>query len=204
MSATLPLIEEAIDVPMMDVKNVAKIIDDYVKYDVRDWNTFQNCIGVEFSDDIFYITSSTDFSSLEIFERTDFARNNSISFVDGEIQFDSKNNNTNKITKELIEKQSIGNLAFLPYIQREYLDTNQYGYGVYFKKTYNVWDCFTDAYLKILKTAYIYATFVNVEEEEDIYVNIQYNNTVLLAIVDKDEIYNFPKKYKEVIHSFVN
>jgi hypothetical protein len=33
MSPTLPLIEEAIDVPMMDVKNVAKIIFSYIEYD---------------------------------------------------------------------------------------------------------------------------------------------------------------------------
>ena len=36
MSAILPLIEEAIDVPLMDIKNVAQIIESYSKYNILD------------------------------------------------------------------------------------------------------------------------------------------------------------------------
>ena len=46
MSAILPLIEDAIDVPLMDVKNIAKIIDAYSKYDVRDWSSFEFVVNL--------------------------------------------------------------------------------------------------------------------------------------------------------------
>lgn len=183
MSPVLPLIEEAIDVPMMDVKNVAKIIDDYVKYDVRDFNSFQEIVMLEFLDfrlmssfeqSIYYFVKSTVNEEIiyEFFENHDWKN----------LEFDEEGKLTksNEFDKRAIHIEKYNsNYVFLPsYSNARFFQSKEY--DLFYKKKISK-EQLLKTYENILKSLNTKLKYINQEQQPGCF-KMEYNGIEIAHI----------------------
>jgi len=177
------IIAEAIKVPNMDVKNITNIIEEYNKYDIRDFDNYESVIEIEIAG----ITRVLIKDTLEIFQSCQnclFKNNKMVWHND----------------KELSEVE-IFNKIFLKDIYRKD------HYNKYWKR--NIFlneDAFTNFYFRCLIEATIYLQYNFVEdEEEDDYVQIKYNGVCLFSerasdCQDTDKYPNLKDKFCDIYY----
>jgi hypothetical protein len=186
MSPTLPLIEEAIDVPMMDVKNVAKIIDDYAKYDVREWNSFEDILKLEFDD--FRGTTSFERKNYWFVKSNingeiiyEFLQRDCSSWKDFKFDKDGKLDVCDTHRKNIDEK--ILQYVFLPKFPSRFMSTKSY--DLFLKKAISKQEILM-TYQKILKALNIKLKYIN-EERKPSSFEIEFNLEKICCIRSKTE-----------------
>ncbi len=178
------IIAEAIKVPNMDVKNITNIIEEYNKYDIRDFDNYESVIEIEIACQKIVLIKDT----LEIFQSCHncLFKNNKMVW----------HNDTELNETELFNKIFVKDIY------------NKDHYNKYWKR--NIFlneDAFTKFYLRRLMEATIYLQYSKYydEDEEDDYVQIKYNGICLFSerasnCQDAGEYPNLKDKFCDIYH----
>lgn len=154
------IIAETINMPNMDVKNITNIIEGYNKYDIRDFDNYESVIEIEIAGIKTVLIKDT----LEIFQSC----HNCL----------FKNNKMVWHNDEELNELELSNKIFVKDIYRKD------HYNKYWKR--NIFlneDAFTKFYFRCLMEATIYLQYnhIEIDEEEDDYVQIKYNGVCLFS-----------------------